>query len=341
MKKVRLAIREPFLLNSVFDAFHSLLTSVILAARQFEFAGLFVLDISTTLLRERFTIRDTERAEEMPVTAVSNRISLPLYDTNGQLADTFIIRTQNMHSSIRFAAQLLQDYLKFGPILSRNVPINFMEIWEKSLSRHETNYNQSKWVVVYHKGQDIFSSGPQHPFLSIIEKCDAKNPGNYDRAIKIAEDTFVKMGRKVSISYEANIGMVINLRPELARCGLIHRGVERNATFNYTAEPLTPAKRISPVDCLNMNAAFLEGLQLAYTIGKINDQVKLSILKKFSTEEKQAESGLARLEEISVELDNYANNMKLKFRPEKPEFSQAIIEAERFHRKNYNASQQR
>lgn len=291
------------------------------------------MEINTTLLRERFVIRDTENESESPIVAVSNRLSLPLYDGNGDLTDTLVIRAQNMHDCLRMTAQLLQSFIRQGPLLSRNNPFDFAEAWEKSCSDYEIFYNKNRWIAVYHKGIKTFSAGTHHNFLNVIEKCDSKNPGNYDRSVKIAEDAFGKMGRKIAISYEANIGMVLNIKPEIGRCGLVYRGVEKNSTFNFTAEP-AESQTVSPVHCINICACFLEGLQLSYLIGTTNEKIRSSLIKKFSSEEKQAEQALGRIEQLNVELGVFESRYKLRFRPEKPEFSQAITDAERAHRKN-------
>ncbi len=290
------------------------------------------MEINTTLLRERFVLRDIEREGDAPIVAMSNRLALPLINANGKLIETLIIRAQNMHSCLRMAAQILQDFTRNGPIFSRTSSFDFIEAWDRACSDYEVKYNIWKWVAVYHKGIDIFSAGEHHGFLNVIEKCDSKNPGNYDRSVKIAEDTFIKMGRKISISYEANIGMVMNVKPDIGRCGLIHRGAERNSTFNFTAEP-KEEENVTPVFCLNIAAAFLEGLQLAYNIGITNDKIRMGLIKKFSNDEKQSEYATECINKINLELNGFDSRLKMKFRPEKPDFFQAIADAERFHKR--------
>ncbi len=292
------------------------------------------MEINTTLLRERFVIRDTENEGEPSIIAVSNRLALPMHDGNGNITDTFIIRAQNMHSCIRMSAQLLQSFIRGGPLLSRTSPYDFEEAWEKSCSSYEVTYNKSRWVAIFHKGVEIFSSGSHHSFLNLIEKCDSKNPGNYDRSVKIAEDAFGKMGRKISISHEANIGMVLNVKPDIGRCGLVYRGVAKTSTFNFISEP-NEAQSVSPVHCMNICACFLEGIQLSYLVGMTNDKMRLELIQKFSSEEKQAEQALMRIHQLGTELNVFESRYKVRFRPEKPEFSEAIIEAERAHAKRF------
>lgn len=294
------------------------------------------MEINTTLLREKFVIRDTEREGEAPLVALSNRLALPLMTNKGEEAEVFVIRAQNMHTCIRMAAQILQSFLRTGPLMVRAESFDFEEAWERVCSEHEVTYNLARWICIYFKGREVFSFGPRHTFLDVIEKCDSKNPGNYDRALTIAEESFGKMGKKVSIAYEASIGMVLNVKPETGRCGLIHRGPEKNSTFNFVTEPKEDSV-VSPVLCLNVCAAFLEGLQLAYKIGMTNDKLRLMIIEKFSTEAKFSQSALKRLAELNIEVRSFENRMEVRFRPEKPEFSTMVTEAERYHRKIYEA----
>lgn len=295
------------------------------------------MEINTTLLREKFTIRDITDEGHAPIIATSNRIVLPLVTAEGREPEVFVIRAHTMHSCIRMAAQILQSFIRVGPIMAREPAFDFDAAWSMSCSQHEVTHNLSRWVAVYCKGREVYAFGERHPFFDVIEKCDMKNPGNYDRALVIAEETFGQMGRSVSIGYESNIGMVLNVRPTVGRCGLIHRGPEKNSTFNFVAEPKED-RQVSATLCMNVCAALLEGLQLAYKIGIINDKLKLSLIDKFSTEGRVGQSALHRLADLNIEITSFENRMAVYFRPEKPEFPAMVSEAERHHRRKYEES---
>ena len=296
------------------------------------------LEINTTLLREKFTIRDMESDGAAPIVATSNRLVLSLVTNEGQTPEVFVIRAHTMHCCIRMAAQMLQSFIRVGPIMARAPSFDFENAWHMSCSDYETAHNLARWIAIYTKGKEVYAFGARHPFFDVIEKCDSKNPGNYDRALVIAEETFGQMGRKVSIGYESNIGMVLNTKTGIGRCGLIHRGPERNSTFNFIVEPKEDTS-VSPVLCMNVCAAFLEGLQLAYKIGIINDKLRLMLIDKSSTEAQLGHSALNRLADLTIEVDAFQNRMDVRFRPEKPEFPLAIRDAERFHRKMHEAKQ--
>ena len=70
-------------------------------------------EFRTSLLREKFTITDMESPDpdnEKPIIALSNRIIVALTSDEGLDAETFIIRTQNMHSCARMAAATIKEF---------------------------------------------------------------------------------------------------------------------------------------------------------------------------------------------------------------------------------------
>lgn len=216
--------------------------------------------------------------------------------------------------------------------MARAAPFDYAGAWDMICSSHDLHFNPSRWVSLYSEGKCIFEMGERHPFLDVIEKCDSKNPGNYDRSVQIAEETFLKMGRTVSIQHTSNIGMVINVKAtEVARCGLILRNPHKTTTFNLTIDA-DKERGISPVSCLNVSAAFLEGIQAAVRVGMINEKLKSNKIDRSHPEVKEARSALDRIAELNFEIHNFENTNLVRYRPEKPEFSVIVEEAERFQR---------
>lgn len=275
--------------------------------------------------------------ENSSVTAAGNRLVLPLHAHDSQLTETIIVRAQNMHTCLRMGGHIVQTYQRAGPLFSRPAPFHFAEAWEKSCSEYENTYNPDRWVCVYHKGKDVYSFGNRAAFLDVIEKCDIKNPGNYDQSVVVAEETFKKMGKAVQISLESGIAAVLNLRDDIAKCGLIYRGVEKNSTFNFNATPKEDS-RVSSFLCLSVCAAFLEGLQLAYKIGHTHERLRLAMIDKFSPEAQQAQTAIRRLADLNIEIRSFENRLTTRFRPEKPEFSYMVADAERYWRKKYESA---
>jgi hypothetical protein len=294
------------------------------------------VDFSTTLLREKFIIRDS-RGEDIaghPLTAVSNRIVVPLTDRRGKVVETFIVRSQNMHLCIRMAAKIVQTYLRAGPLMVRAEKYDFEGAYESFTEDHERKFNPDRWVAVYHAGKVIFESGSRHPFLDVIEKCDAKNTTNYDDSVHVAEDMFAKMGKPVTINHDSNIGLVVTVNNIQGRCGLILRNPNKRTTFNFIAEDKGDHK-VSIIQCLVVAAAYLEGIQIAFHIGMTNEKLRLGLITRYSDDDKRAESGRRRLGRLNAEIRNFENILDVRYRPEKPEFSAVVVDAEYFARDLY------
>ncbi len=269
-----------------------------------------------------------------PLTAVSNRLAVPLRDARGKIAETFIVRAQNMHICLRMAAKIVQTYGRAGPLMVRAAPFDFEGAYDSFTEDHERKFNPDRWVAVYHAGKLVFESGTRHPFLDVIEKCDAKNPGNYDESVHVAEDMFAKMGKPITINHDSNIGFVITVGRDNGRCGLILRNPNKRTTFNFIAEDKGENK-VTITQCLVVAAAYLEGIQIAFHIGMTNEKLRLGLITRYSDDDKRADSGRRRLGRLNAEIRNFENSLDVRYRPEKPEFSTVVIDAEYFARDLY------
>lgn len=288
--------------------------------------------INTSMLRERFVIREANKSGKQmePVIALGNRIAIPLKGADGRLMEYFIIRGQNMHSAARMAARLFQDFNRTGPILPRIPTYDWTGGWQTVCSSYEDAYNKDNWIAVYHKGRIVFKAGAHHPFLDVIEQCEATNRDDYDKATKIAEDIFMRAGKAVKIEKQTTIAAVIGVADRKSRCGVIFRNPKRATTFNFTIEPKNEphSKPADPTHCLNMTGAYLEGIQLAFTVGRLNVMIESRKLSKTSPEAKQAQAAQLRIGRLNAEIKNYENMFDLKYRPERPDLFNVIRDTE-------------
>ena len=293
--------------------------------------GAFFLEFSTTLLREKFVIHDGGDKDTAghPLTAVSNRLIIPLLGISGQPVETFIVRAQTMHACIRMGAKIVQTYLRAGPLMIRTEKFSFADAWDQIVDEHDRKFNPDRWVAVYYNGKLVYGGGTHHSFLDMVEKCESRNPGNYDLAIKLAEDAFAQLGKQVTIVQDTNIGMVTTISDDHAKCGLILRNPNRRTTFNFIAERKGDAN-ISISQCLIVAAAYLEGIQLAFHIGMTNERLRQGKIIRYGEDDRKADSARRRLGMLNTEIRSFENTLNVRYRPEKPEFAQMVIEAEHF-----------
>ncbi|MCB9988662.1 MAG: hypothetical protein H6868_04910 [Rhodospirillales bacterium] len=295
-------------------------------------------EFNATLLREKFVIQDLmpkDLSDSEPVIALSNRMVLTLKPTMATESEVLVIRAQNMHCCARMAAKIAHSFQEEGPITTRPKPFDFKEAYAALTKGYEDKYNPRHWVAVYHKGRAIFEGGPgtRHPFLDIIEQCDARNRQNYDKSLEIAEDAFKQAGKLVNIHHDSNIALIINIAKDEARCGIILRSPSRTTTFNFTAEPDETTPLAKPSQCLSVSAAFLEGIQLTFLIGMIKQKLYYELISVASDEAKQHEEAIKKLGQLNAAIDQFEHLQNVRYRPERPKFPLLINEAEEFARK--------
>lgn len=287
-------------------------------------------EFRTSLLREKFIIQPENKDEE-PIIALSNRIVVPLISEDGIDNETFIVRTQNMHSCARLAAAVAKEFFERGTIASRAIPMPWKETWIDVIKGYERDWNPDIWCAIYHKGRLVYHDGEHHPFLDIIEQCDAANKQEYTQSVSFAEEAFSQAGKKVKIEHDSNIALVVSTNEEKAKCGIIVRAASGATTFNYTAVPREENPRpIQIHTTLTVAAAFLEGVQLAFQVGLMNRKQQYKLIEKFSDEDRKHKRATNRLANLNRAIGSYENHFSIGYRPDRPTFKEMVAKAEEF-----------
>jgi len=284
----------------------------------------------TSLLREKFTLRDPagDLSDAPPVIALSNRIVLPLVSEYGEESETYIIRTQNMHSCARLAAAIAKEYLDRGAIMNRASPFHWKGLWSDIVKGYEKDWNPDIWGAIYFKGRPIFEEGERHQFLDIIEQCDAFNQGKYDDSLKFAEQAFHQAGKAMKIEYDSNIALIISLKEDEAKGGVILRGANKKTTFNYTVKKRPGGEAIRLPTMLTVSAAFLEGVQLAFSVGMGNTKRIAGFIEKYSDEDRKNKRGADRLINLNTAIESFEKKYLVSYRVDRPNFAKMVREAE-------------
>lgn len=294
-------------------------------------------DFSTTVLREKFVITDTG-GEAAPIVALANRFALKLIDHKGTLIETFVVRGQMLHTVVRMAGSILNTFERTGPILNRQVPVNWDQMWEKAAGPYERHHNPALWVAIYHEGKIIFQTGEHHTFLDVIEQCEARNNRDYDNSLRVAEELFSRAGRPVTISHDSSIATTFQVGDTRGKTGLILRGAQRTTTFILNGERRDASmKAVSPVHFINTAAAFLEGIQLSFVVGSGNEKMRHQIITAYSDEGMALSSARNRLAEVNATILTFENLFDVHYRPEKPNFAELVISAENVTRRRLEA----
>ncbi len=293
-----------------------------------------VMEFKSTLLREKFVLRDPagDLSDTPPVIALSNRMVLPLAQSGAvDEAETFVVRTQNMHSCTRLCAAIAKEYFERGSITKRVMPFRWDTLWRDVIKGYEKDWNPDIWCSIYYKGRVVFEEGNRHPFLDIIEQCDAVNGGSgYAQSVLFAEKAFQQAGKEMKIEHDSNIALIVSVKEDEAKCGVILRGANKKTTFNYTVKKRKGGDDVRIPTILTVSAAFLEGVQLAFGVGMINKKRAIGLLEKFSDEDRKGKRGAERLVNLSSAIEGLERKYTVLYRPDRPEFQQMVRDAEEF-----------
>jgi hypothetical protein len=289
-------------------------------------------EFKCTLLREKFVLRDPagDLSDTPPVTALSNRMVLALSSPSGEEEETFVVRTQNMHSCVRLCAAIAKEFYDRGAITTRVMEFRWDNLWRDVIKGYEKDWNPDIWCAVYHRGRPIFDDGVRHPFLDIIEKCDAASGQSYADSVSFAEKAFQQAGKEMKIDHDSNIALIVSIKDGEAKCGVILRGANKKTTFNYTVKKKKTGDDVRVPTILTVSAAFLEGVQLAFTVGMINRRRSIQLIEKFSDEDRKGKRGQDRLVNLSNAIEGLERKYWVQYRPDRPDFLQMVREAEEF-----------
>lgn len=287
-------------------------------------------EFKTTLLREKFVMSENGPAalKSEPVIALSNRIVLNLAGSPKEQPETYIIRSQNMHSCARLAAAIAKEYTERGAIMKRVIPFYWRNLWLDAIKGYEKDWNPDIWGAIYYKGRVIFDHGEHHPFLDIIEKCDAANQEDYTKSVAFAEDAFRQAGKDVTIKQDSNIALIVTMKDDVAQCGIILRGAGKKATFNLIVKPRPNGEAIRFPTIMTTSALFLEGIQLAFAVGFANRKREMGMVDRYSDEDRKARRGAERLANLSGAINTIEEKYQITYRPERPDFQRMVRESD-------------
>ncbi len=265
-----------------------------------------------------------------PVIALSNRLVVTYTNDIGQERETFAIRTQNMHTCVRLAAAIGREVAERGAITYRAAAFHWEHLWRDVVKGYEEDWNPAVWCAIYMNGRLLYSSGNHHNFLDIIEQCDAANKGDYADALPFAEKVFQQAGKSVKIEYESNVALIVTVKPEDARCGIVLRGANKKTTFSFRAAKRDKPKSetLRPPTVLSICAAYLEGLQLTFQVGFLNRKYALGLLEKYSDDYRKMERSTRRVGAMNRACLQFDTDYAVTYRPERPDFQRYVSEAE-------------
>lgn len=275
-------------------------------------------EFNTSLAREKIVIVEDIPSADSDGTIVirSNRLSLMLGGKGKE--ESIVVRGHTMHGTLRMGAKIVDLRRRTGMLLRREEPVDWMSLWQQTVSTYERDHNKDNWIAIYTKGSPIFTTKPMR-YIDIIEKCDTINHDNYEGSIEVAANALKGLGRPVKIELSSKLAVIISTVEKAVRCGIIQRTGKKDTTFNFTASGGATVLSTA-IRSMDSCAAFLEAMNLGYMIADVREKVREKEIDTASPEAQKMREASRRLSALSREIDKFEEVFSVKYRPERPNF---------------------
>lgn len=274
-------------------------------------------EFSASLVREKIILVDGDPetkggAGKESVIIRSNRVFLHL--GKPAVDGKVVIRAQNMHTTLRFAAKVLSDY-------GRGADFDWEAQWDAALSDYEKTYNKEIWAAAYVNGKSVFKT-INSPFVDVIEKCALLTLDNYDATMEVTEDALKKIGHAMRINHSSNVAAVFTDSGEQMRCGIIHRADNKDKTFSFSIAGGERDERIAK--SFGLAAAYLDAFHLQFTVRDLRKKIARGEAKKVSPEASQIRAAIARQGAINRAIGAMEEKYEVNYRPARPDLFSEI-----------------
>ena len=282
-------------------------------------------DFTTSLVREKIVfVDDTPKpdgtAGDGSTVVRSNRILLKL--PGRTRTERIVIRTQNMHTTLRMTSRIMTSYYKSSIFTDRETPFDWAEAWDSCLSTYEKINNPDIWAAVYIDGQPMFKTNAS-PFIDVVEKCALLSIDDYDATMSVTENALKQIGKQIRISHASNIAAALTNTGGTMRCGIIHRTDGRNTTFSFNATGGDDHNRVT--QSLSIAGALLEAINLRFMVRNVQASLRRGEIEKSASEAVKMRSAASRVIALAKGVINFESVYEVKYRPEKPDLTVSTI----------------
>ena len=94
------------------------------------------------------------------------------------------------------------------------------------------------------------------------------------------------------------------------------------------AEPTEDNETVEPYRCVNMGAAFLEGINLGFIMGMLDEKVITEDLGPYTFEGKKLDATKRHAAALNSEINVFEEMYKTRYRPERPNFFDVLEKEE-------------
>lgn len=277
-----------------------------------------------TLFREKSTVHrfgfGGQHADDDAVFQIrSNRVSLQL--KSGGLTENVVVRGQNIPSTLRLTAMVLEHFNAKPTIFSNEGgdPPDWSELWKQRMSSYEKQFQRESWVSLHYEGETIFTTNPSNQ-IEEIERIALGGDVN-DSTIREVTSRLLGTDADVVTQHDSQTAVVFTPFKEYHRAAILERRGGRTGSFAVSAHhPPKPKKPVRYSGFINFCADTIEALNLKVFLDRIRQMVEENRITGPVVTPAQVAGAMGRKRDLMQFIVAYERANKITYRPERPEF---------------------
>lgn len=297
-------------------------------------------DFKANLIRELFVLKNRNKPSDDPQTARGNRLAITCFDAKNENAGNFVIRAQNIHTTLRLAARVARHWYDHGEMAQTGPNrFNWQHEYNETVKDYEDKWNADCWACIYQNGKLVFAAQPpeKSQLFDIIEQVYAHKKGDYKDIALAAETMFKQAGKNISLTYDGDIAMELMGTDSAVKNRITYRDTQgrnklellmRQKDLKHIKGKASPLKLS---ECLSVAAVIFEGFQLGFVVGRTNYLLACGQLTLADDEAKQTDHAIKRIIRLDQSINDLTTKYHLAFKP-KPNFQANINKIENFFR---------
>ncbi|MGB0697539.1 MAG: hypothetical protein ACPGOY_17945 [Rhodospirillaceae bacterium] len=272
-----------------------------------------------TLFREKTSVHQFGDAavgmeQETSFVIRSNRIILELGASHR--TQQAVIRGQNIPSTLRLAAMVVDRFLRDSQVFSGQSAVDWEELWSRKISDHERHFMNESWVSIHVDGNTLFQTEGSEA-IDYIEQV-AMGEDLTDDIIKDATRMMFGSLEDAVVQHESQTAVVFTPFSNHLRAAVLERRGGRTGSFSVSAFH-QPDYKVRLGSFIAFVADLVEAVFLKDFLDRVRQMMEENNLRTPPVPHDQLASNLNRKRQCAQYVTAFERANKVQYRPERPE----------------------
>lgn len=274
-----------------------------------------------TLFREKTTVHsfsfDTgAEGNQVAMSIRSNRIAINLKaeDVN----ETVVVRGQNIPSTLRCAAMVVESFTRNPMIFSKENAVNWADKWTDRQSSYERKFVPESWVSIHHGGRTLFSTNTSRQ-IDALEALAQGGDINEQLVHRVSQALFGR-DEEFAVQHDSQTAVVFTPFSSYHRAAILERRGGRTGSFATSVHhPPKPSKPVRFDTFIHFCADLIEAVNVRMFLERVKAMVEENRISGPPITPAQVQAAMDRRRALVTYINAFERANKVSYRPERPE----------------------